>query len=288
MRSSVLSWLRRGVPLHETASDGAIFSVRSACRSYHCCAMSQASGIGSRRASLAPFKFNAIIANSYLQARQSENYVQLLTQLLTKDYTCRVTEHRATLQPHSGELLPEHSPCCKISHNAAPFPPNQLMKLIARALGTPAALQDCLSAWRCMQAASFKAEDAMHIAYTACGESAKEDVLVSVKALWLFASLSLARGDHYYHVHVLTDGAMHPDDLSFLQPLSQFKASTHPLFPKAANIFRTCASERLYLHEHAEFKHLDQVMPPPLKSFLWHSVSACGCHGASTVHVSSA
>ena len=72
----------------------------------------------------------------------------------------------------------------------------------------------------------------MHIAYTACGESAKEDVLLSVKALWLFASLSLARGDHYYHLHVLTDGAMHPDDLSFLQPLSHFKASTHPPLPQ--------------------------------------------------------
>lgn len=127
----------------------------------------------------------------------------------------------------------------------------------------------------------------MHIFYTACGESAKEDVLLSVKALWLFASLSLARGDHYYHVHVLTDGAMHPDDLSFLQPLSHFKASTHPLFPKAANVFRPCASERLYVHEHADFKHLDKVMPP-LKPFLWHSVSACGCYGAPTVHVSSA
>ena len=45
-----------------------------------------------------------------------------------------------------------------------------------------------------MQAASFKAEDAMHIIYTACGESAKEDALLSVKALWLFASLSLSRG----------------------------------------------------------------------------------------------
>ena len=127
----------------------------------------------------------------------------------------------------------------------------------------------------------------MHIAYTACGESAKEDVLVSVKALWLFASLSLSRGDHYYHVHVLTDGAMHPDDLSFLQPLSHFKASTHPLFPKAANVFRPCASERLYVHEHAEFKHLDKVMLQ-LRFFLGHSVSACCCCGVPTVDVPSA
>ena len=45
-------------------------------------------------------------------------------------------------------------------------------------------------------------------------------------------------GDHYYHVHVLTEGAMHHGDLSFLQPLSHFKAFPHPLYPNAANLFR--------------------------------------------------
>ena len=70
------------------------------------------------------------------------------------------------------------------------------------------------------------------------------------------------KGDHSYHVHVLTDGAMHPGNLSFLQPLSHFKATTHPLYHKAVQLFRPCSSERLYLHEHADFKHLEKVMPP--------------------------
>ena len=77
----------------------------------------------------------------------------------------------------------------------------------------------------------------MHIIYTACGESAKEDVLLSVKALWLFASLSLSRGDPYYHVHVLTDGAMHPADLSFLQPSSTFQGHNTPSVPQGCQPF---------------------------------------------------
>lgn len=103
----------------------------------------------------------------------------------------------------------------------------------------------------------------MHIVYTACGSHAKEDVLMSLKTLWVFASLSLSRGKHYYHIHVLTDGAMTPDDLSFLQPSSHFKASTHPLYPSSAHLFRLCSSERLYMHEHADLKHVDKVTVPP-------------------------
>ena len=112
-----------------------------------------------------------------------------------------------------------------------------------------------------MQAASFKEEEAMHVIYTACGDHAKGNVLVSVKTLWLFASLSLSRGWHYYHIHVLTDGAMTPADLSFLQPSSHFKASIHPLNPTSAHLFRLCSSERLYMHEHVELTHVDKVTP---------------------------
>ena len=108
----------------------------------------------------------------------------------------------------------------------------------------------------------------MHIVYTACGDHAKEDVLMSVKSLWVFASLSPSRGKHYYHVHVLTDGAMTPDDLSFLQPSSHFKASTHPLYPSSAHLFRLCSSERLYMHEHADLKHVDKVTLLPARPCL--------------------
>ncbi len=101
----------------------------------------------------------------------------------------------------------------------------------------------------------------MHIVYTACGESAKADVLLSVKTLWLFASLSQTRGKLYYHIHVLTDGAMTPDDLSFLRPSSHYQASVHPLFHGSAYLFRPCSSERLYMHEHADFQHIDKVIP---------------------------
>ena len=113
-----------------------------------------------------------------------------------------------------------------------------------------------------MQAASFKEEEAMHVIYTVCGGQAKRDVLASVKTLWLFASLSLSRGKHYYHIHVLTDGSMTLDDLSFLQPSSHFKASTHPLHSGSVYLFRPCSSERLYMHEHAELKDVDKVTPP--------------------------
>ena len=102
----------------------------------------------------------------------------------------------------------------------------------------------------------------MHIVYTACGDHAKDDVLMSLKTLWLFASLSQTRGKRYYHIHVLTDGAMAPNDLAFLRPSSHYQASVHSLFPSSVNLFRPCSSERLYMHQHADFQHLDKVISP--------------------------
>ena len=102
----------------------------------------------------------------------------------------------------------------------------------------------------------------MHIVYSACGPAVKEELLVSIRSLYIMAVSGLARGAAYYHIHVLTDaseGSVALDDLFFLQPAEHFRFSIHPTFPNATQLFKTCSTERIYLHQHAHFLHLDLV-----------------------------
>ena len=115
------------------------------------------------------------------------------------------------------------------------------------------------------QAAKFMDEEAMHIVYTVCGEIVKPEFLMSLKSLYLFAVSGFVRKQSYYHIHVLSDGTMDTRDMAFLRPLSNFKASVHPLFPGATMLFKPCSTERIYLHQHTDFDKLDQVT----SSFLW-------------------
>ncbi len=103
----------------------------------------------------------------------------------------------------------------------------------------------------------------MHIVYSACGETVKSEFFMSLKSLYLFAVSGFVREPAYYHIHVLSDGAVSKEDLAFLRPLSNFKASVHPKFPGATTLFKLCSTERMYLHQHADFKDLDKVMTEP-------------------------
>ena len=90
----------------------------------------------------------------------------------------------------------------------------------------------------------------------------KEQLLVSIKSLYVLAVSSLARGPYYYHIHVLTDateGSVTADELAFFQPQSPFKLSLHAPYPDAVFGFKTCATERIYLHSHMDFQGLDKV-----------------------------
>ncbi len=102
----------------------------------------------------------------------------------------------------------------------------------------------------------------MHIVYSVCGETIKAEFLTSLKSLYLLAISGFVRGPAYYHIHVLSDGAVAKEDLSFLRPLSNFKASVHPTFPNATMLFKTCSTERIYLHQHKDFQDLDKVTHP--------------------------
>ena len=102
----------------------------------------------------------------------------------------------------------------------------------------------------------------MHVVYAACGPGVKEQLLVSIKSLYVLAVSSLARGPYYYHIHILTDaseGSVIANELAFLQPQSHFKLSLHAPFPDAVFGFKPCATERIYLHSHTDFQGLDKV-----------------------------
>lgn len=99
----------------------------------------------------------------------------------------------------------------------------------------------------------------MQIVYSACGDSVKPEFLVSLKSLYLFAVSSLTRGPAYYHIHVLSDGAVTHADLAFLKPRSNFRASLHSTYPGATTLFKKCSTERIYLHQHQDFQNIDKV-----------------------------
>ncbi|EIE21821.1 hypothetical protein COCSUDRAFT_56271 [Coccomyxa subellipsoidea C-169] len=110
------------------------------------------------------------------------------------------------------------------------------------------------------EAENFKDAQAMHLVYSACGETVKSEFFMSLKSLYLFAVSGFVREPAYYHIHVLSDGAVSKEDLASLRPLSNFKASVHPKFPGATTLFKLCSTERMYLHQHADFKDLDKVI----------------------------
>ncbi len=126
----------------------------------------------------------------------------------------------------------------------------------------------------------------MHIVYSACGPEVKEELLVSIRSLHIHAVSGLSRGPAYYHVHVLTDGTAGSatlDDLFFLQPPEHFRFSVHPAYPNATQLFKTCSTERIYLHQHEDFQDLDMVFSCARNCRLWHgpanvdnSLQACG------------
>ncbi len=120
------------------------------------------------------------------------------------------------------------------------------------------------------QAAKFKDEEAMHIVYTVCGETVKPEFLMSLKSLYLFAVSSFVRGPSFYHIHVLSDGVMQPQDLAFLQPHSNFKTTIHSTYPDSTTLFKQCSTERIYLHQHADFQGLDQVTHPLCQQLVWN------------------
>ena len=119
-----------------------------------------------------------------------------------------------------------------------------------------------MGSWMSEQAALFKDEEARHIVYAVCGETVKPEFLMSLKSLYLFAVSSFVRGSSYYHIHVLSDGALQQQDLAFLRPRSNFKATIHPTYPHSTTLFKQCSTERIYLHQHADFQSLDQVTHP--------------------------
>jgi UDP-xylose:glucoside alpha-1,3-xylosyltransferase len=92
-----------------------------------------------------------------------------------------------------------------------------------------------------------------------CGEEVKPDFLMSLKSLRLFAVTALTRSRAYYHIHVVTDGAVTEADMAFLKPARAFKASLHSTFPGATTLFKNCSTERIYLHQHSDFQDLDNV-----------------------------
>lgn len=109
------------------------------------------------------------------------------------------------------------------------------------------------------QAKLFKDAEAMHIVYAVCGEAVISEFLMSLKSLYLFAGSGLVRGPAYYHIHVLSDGAVTSHDMAFLRPLSHFKVSVHPTYPNSTMLFKQCSTERIYLHQHTDFMDLDKV-----------------------------
>ena len=109
---------------------------------------------------------------------------------------------------------------------------------------------------------SFNDEEAMHVVYAACGAKVREQLVVSLRSLYVSALSSLVRAPFFYHVHVITDGSegsVTAEELGFLQPQSHFKLSLHAPFPEAVFGFRKCATQRIYLHSHADFRSLDKV-----------------------------
>jgi len=111
-----------------------------------------------------------------------------------------------------------------------------------------------------VQAKLFQDEKAMHIVYSSCGEAVKEEFLMSVKSLFLFALSSIERDPEaaYYHIHVLSDVSLYRD-VSFLRPRSHFKVSMHRTYPGAPELFKKCSTERMYLHQHQQFHGIDKV-----------------------------
>jgi UDP-xylose:glucoside alpha-1,3-xylosyltransferase len=105
----------------------------------------------------------------------------------------------------------------------------------------------------------FNNEAAMHIVYAVCGNEVKPDFFMSLKSLHLFGLSGLSRMPAYYHIHVLTDGAIKEDDVVFLTPKSNFKVTLHDTCPEAITLFKNCSTERIYLHQHKDFQDLDKV-----------------------------
>lgn len=102
-------------------------------------------------------------------------------------------------------------------------------------------------------------ENFIHIAYAACGTSSKPALLHSIVSL--YTSVLVAPAVLYYHFHVISDGAIFYEDLSFLKPTALFRVSIHTRLQRG-DLFRQCSTQRLYIHEHPGFSSLKQVNTP--------------------------
>ncbi|KAK9814226.1 hypothetical protein WJX72_002580 [[Myrmecia] bisecta] len=105
------------------------------------------------------------------------------------------------------------------------------------------------------QQAAFDAKAELHFVQVACGDRLDE-LVTSLKSFLAFA-LSPQYG---YHVHILTNGIVTPEHVAFLQPASRFRVSIHGTYEHSAGLFRECASERLYLHEHPALLYVKKMI----------------------------
>ncbi|KAK9918360.1 hypothetical protein WJX75_003496 [Coccomyxa subellipsoidea] len=110
------------------------------------------------------------------------------------------------------------------------------------------------------QGHKFLDEEAMHLVYAVCGKDVKLEFLTSLTSFYLFAISSLLHSPLYYHIHVVSDGLVVKQDLAFLRPSAHFKASIHPPYSHSVELFKLCSTERIYLHEHEDFRNMDKVI----------------------------
>lgn len=119
------------------------------------------------------------------------------------------------------------------------------------------------------QGHQFLDEEAMHLVYAVCGKDVKQEFLTSLTSFYLFAISSLLHSPSFYHVHVVSDGSVVKQDLAFLRPNAHFKASIHPPYRHSVELFKLCSTERIYLHEHEDFRNMDEVNHPRRSLVFW-------------------
>ena len=116
--------------------------------------------------------------------------------------------------------------------------------------------------WLSEQGHQFLDEEAVHLVYAVCSKDVQQEFLTSLTSFYLYATSRVLHSPAFYHYHVVADGSVVQQDLAFLRPSSHFKTSIHPPYRHSVKLFKLCSTERIYLHEHEDFRNMDKVNHP--------------------------
>lgn len=82
------------------------------------------------------------------------------------------------------------------------------------------------------------------------------------------------------------DGGLKKEDLQGLEKSSIFLFILHSPNPIAAPLFAPCSTQRLYLHEHADFEGIGDVSPHKVHPALLHALLTAKRRSGSTQDIS--